>query len=216
MNTQLKSAIAISTLALSSILALGSTVQALPPIDNGNSNTLPEIEPLDQANNTTKFTCVPQGNSNIATIGQRPGGEPIPVIIWTSDSSKYFGEKYSAQNRCRIVTEKLNQAVIESGGSLQDVVLMNGQINNQTVMCVVSIIETGCNGKNTLFTLNPKNAKKADEILAQMMQISREGSSAGVIRETRGRIQVRLDDLLKKKVSSSPRTTIKKPKSGGL
>ena len=97
---------------------------------------------------------------------------------------------------------------------------MNGRVNKNTVICVVSANDTGCNGRNTLFTLKPENAKKADQILAQIIQISRKGSSAGVIRETQGRVKVRLSDLLTKKANRSLRQTTKKPavenNSGGL
>ncbi|MBS9392869.1 MAG: hypothetical protein HEQ29_06840 [Dolichospermum sp. LBC05a] len=227
MKHQLKTAILVATLAISSIVALGSSVQALPPLDNGNnkvnnSNSSPvaDVDPSEEANTGTQFTCVSQGDGNVATVGQRPGGEPIPVIIWTSASSKYFGEKFTPQSRCQIVTPKLNAAVAESGGSLKDVVLMNGRVNKNTVICVVSANDTGCNGRNTLFTLKPENAKKADQILAQIIQISRKGSSAGVIRETQGRVKVRLSDLLTKKANRSLRQTTKKPavenNSGGL
>jgi hypothetical protein len=227
MKHQLKTAILVTTLAISSIVALGSSVQALPPLDNGNnevnnSNSSPvaDVDPSEEANTGTQFTCVSQGDGNVATVGQRPGGEPIPVIIWTSASSKHFGEKFTPQSRCQIVTPKLNAAVAESGGSLKDVVLMNGRVNKNTVICVVSANDTGCNGRNTLFTLKPENAKKADQILAQIIQISRKGSSAGVIRETQGRVKVRLSDLLTKKANRSLRQTTKKPavenKSSGL
>ncbi|MDB9450663.1 COP23 domain-containing protein [Dolichospermum circinale] len=227
MKHQLKTAILVATLAISSIVALGSSVQALPPLDNGNnkvnnSNSSPvaDVDPSEEANTGTQFTCVSQGDGNVATVGQRPGGEPIPVIIWTSASSKHFGEKFTPQSRCQIVTPKLNAAVAESGGSLKDVVLMNGRVNKNTVICVVSANDTGCNGRNTLFTLKPENAKKADQILAQIIQISRKGSSAGVIRETQGRVKVRLSDLLTKKANRSLRQTTKKPavenNSGGL
>jgi hypothetical protein len=227
MKHQLKTAILVTTLAISSIVALGSSVQALPPLDNGNnkvnnSNSSPvaDVDPSEEANTGTQFTCVSQGDGNVATVGQRPGGEPIPVIIWTSASSKHFGEKFTPQSRCQIVTPKLNAAVAESGGSLKDVVLMNGRVNKNTVICVVSANDTGCNGRNTLFTLKPENAKKADQILAQIIQISRKGSSAGVIRETQGRVKVRLSDLLTKKANRSLRQTTRKPavenKSSGL
>ena len=227
MKHQLKTAILVTTLAISSIVALGSSVQALPPLDNGNnevnnSNSSPvaDVDPSEEANTGTQFTCVSQGDGNVATVGQRPGGEPIPVIIWTSASSKYFGQKFTPQSRCQIVTPKLNAAVAESGGSLKDVVLMNGRVNKNTVICVVSANDTGCNGRNTLFTLKPENAKKADQILAQIIQISRKGSSAGVIRETQGRVKVRLSDLLTNNVNRSLRQTTRKPavenKSSGL
>jgi hypothetical protein len=109
------------------------------------------------------------------------------------------------------VTERFNQAVTNSGGSLQDVVLTSGKVGDKTVICVLSIKDTGCDGSNTLFTLNPKNAKRPGQVLVQIAQISRQGSSAGVIRETEGRVQVKLGDLLKGK----PAARIK-PATGGL
>ena len=204
MKYQLKTAILTATLSLSSILALATMAPALPPVDNTveNSNsstvppvensdpsTMPSTEPSQEANTGTQFTCVPQNDGSVATVGQRPGGQAIPLIIWTAASAKYFGEKFTPQDRCKIVTPKLNQAVAESGGRLKDVVLMTGRIKKNTVICVISSKDTGCNGRNTLFTLKPENAKQADKILAQIMQISREGSGAGVVRETQGRVQ---------------------------
>jgi hypothetical protein len=212
MKHQLKTAMIVATLALSSIFALGSTVQAFPKIDNTVDNSDDsDLDLSEEAYTGTKFTCISDENGNVATVGQRPGGEPIPVIIWTSDSSKYFGQKVSPRSRCQIVTERFNQAVTNSGGSLKDVVLTSGTVGTKTVICVLSINDTGCDGGNTLFTLNPKNAKKPDQVLAQIAQISRQGSSAGVIRETGGRVRVKLTALLKGK--SAARI---KPATGGL
>ncbi|MEY2911256.1 MAG: hypothetical protein RLZZ184_565 [Cyanobacteriota bacterium] len=212
MKYQLKTAMIVATLALSSIFAFGSTVQAFPKVDNTIDDSADsDVDLSEEAYTGTQFTCVPDENGNVATVGQRPGGEPIPVIIWTSDSSKYFGQKISPQSRCQIVTERFNQAVTNSGGSLQNVVLTSGKLGDKTVICVLSKDDTGCDGGNTLFTLNPKNAKRPNQVLAQIAQISRQGSSAGVIRETRGRVQVKLSDLLKGK----PAARIK-PATGGL
>jgi len=213
MKYQLKTAIVVATLALSSIVGLGSTVQALPPVDNkvDTSSNNSNVDPSEEANTGTKFSCVSQGKGNVATVGQRSGGQPIPVIIWTRQASKYFGDKFTPQQRCQIVTKKLGQAVANSGGSLKDVVLMTGRVNKNTVICVISASDTGCNGGNTLFTLKPENAKKADQVLAQIMQISREGSSAGVVRETEGRVQIKLQDVLTSNRGLSVGQGAKKP-----
>lgn len=213
MKYQLKTAIVVATLALSSIVGLGSTVQALPPVDNkvDTSSNNSNVDPSEEANTGTKFSCVSQGKGNVATVGQRPGGQPIPVIIWTSQTSKYFGDKFNPQKRCQIVTKKLGEAVANSGGSLKDVVLMTGRVNKSSVICVISANDTGCDGRNTLFTLKPENAKKADQVLAQIMQISREGSSAGVVRETEGRVQIKLEDVLKSNPGLSIGQGAKKP-----
>ena len=213
MKYQLKTAIVVGTLALSSIIGLGSTVQGLPPVDNtvDTSRDNSNVVPSEEGNTGTQFSCVPQGNGNVATVGQRPGGQPIPVIIWTSQASKYFGDKFTPQGRCQVVTKKLGQAVANSGGSLKDVVLMTGRVNKNTVICVLSANETGCNGRNTLFTLKPENAKKADQILAQIMRISREGSSAGFVSETESRVRIKLEDVLTSNLSLSTRQPRNKP-----
>jgi len=209
MKYKLKTAIVVATLALSSIFGLGSTVQALPLVDNTvdtNSNNS-NVDPSRVANTGTKFSCVSQSNGKVATVGQRPGGQPIPLIIWTPQGSKYFGDKFTPQKRCQTVTEKLTKAVAASGGKLKDVVLMTGRVNKNSVICVISANDTGCNKDNILFTLKPENAKKADQVLAQIMQISREGGSAGVVQETQGRQQISLEDVL----TSTPSLSTGKP-----
>jgi hypothetical protein len=166
--------------------------------------SLPMVSILTQANlaraetyNGTKFTCVSQGNGNWATVGQRPGGGPITVITWTKEGSKYFGDNYTAQNRCRMVTPKFNRAVRQNGGRLKNVALIKGRVNNETVICVASTISrTGCNQQNFLFTLKPENSQKANEIVAQLTGIGKLGSSAGVVRETTGRLRLELSEVL--------------------
>lgn len=177
----------LSTTVLVASLALAGTliqtgVQAKPPTE---------------AYNGTKFTCVSQGNGNWATVGQRPGGSPITVITWTDAGSKYFGDNYTPQNRCRMVTPKFNRAVKQNGGRLKNIALIKGLVNNETVICIASTTSrTGCNDKNFLFTLKPENAQKANEILAQLTGISKQGSSAGVVRETSGRLRLELSEVL--------------------
>ncbi|MFM6011557.1 MAG: COP23 domain-containing protein, partial [Dolichospermum sp.] len=103
MKHQLKTVMIVGSLALSSIFAFGSIVQALPVIDNGvDDSNNSDLDLSEEAYIGTQFTCVPDGNGNVATVGQRPGGEPIPVIVWTSNSSKYFGQNITPQSRCRI------------------------------------------------------------------------------------------------------------------
>jgi hypothetical protein len=213
MKLQLAAPVLVATLTLSSALGLTSTVQANPPVDNSAADNVPvdNSEISDSAINGTKFSCVPENNGNVATIGQRPGGQPIPLIIWTKKASdENFGGKYSPQKRCDIVTPKLNKAVADSGGSLKDVVLMTGKIGSNTVICAVSMQDDGCNKNNVLLTLKPENAEKAEEILAQIVKISREGSSVSAVEETtQKRVQINLGDWAK----STMRNQIRKPRT---
>lgn len=178
---KLSTTVLVANLALAGTL-IQSGVQAKPPTETYNG---------------TKFTCVSQGNGNWATVGQRPGGSPITVITWTDAGSKYFGDNYTPQNRCRMVTPKFNRAVKQNGGRLKNVALIKGRVNKETVICIASTISrTGCNAENFLFTLKPENAQKANEILAQLTGISKQGSSAGVVRETTSRLRLELSELL--------------------
>ena len=178
---KLSTTVLVTSLALTGTL-IQSGVQAKPPTETYNG---------------TKFTCVSQGNGNWATVGQRPGGSPITVITWTDAGSKYFGDNYTPENRCRMVTPKFNRAVRQNGGRLKNVALIKGRVNNETVICVASTISrTGCNQQNFLFTLKPENSQKANEIVAQLTGIGKLGSSAGVVRETTGRLRLELSEVL--------------------
>ncbi|MFB2646579.1 COP23 domain-containing protein [Raphidiopsis sp. BLCC-F218] len=182
-----------------------------PPTIPASNN--PSNSEQTEAYSGTKFTCVSQSNGKWATVGQRPGGQPIPVIIWTQSASKYFGSQFAPQTRCQIVTSKFNTAVQESGGSLQDVLLTSGNVNGQVVICVISDRDNGCQEKNTLFTLKPENARNPDKVLSQLLEISTKGSGGGVITETRSnrrRVIVKLSDVLAARRSSS--SPVKKPK----
>jgi hypothetical protein len=207
MKFPLAAPVLIATLTLSSGLGLTSTVQAKPPVDNSVNNVpVDNAGVSDSAVNGTKFSCVAENNGNVATIGQRPGGQPIPLIIWTKKGADAFGGKYSPEKRCGIVTPKLNKAVADSGGSLKDVVLMTGKVSGSTVICVVSMTDSGCNKNNVLLTLKPENAEKAEEILSQIVKISREGSSATAILETTdNRVQVNLGDWEKATMGNANR-----------
>ncbi len=189
------------------------TVETTHPPTPASNNPSNSQQTGDEAYSGTKFTCVSQGNGKWATVGQRPGGQPIPVIIWTQSASKYFGSQFAPENRCQIVTSKFNTAVRESGGSLQDVLLTSGNVNGQVVICVISDRDNGCQEKNTLFTLKPENAKNPDKVLSQLLEISTKGSDGGVITETRSnrrRVIVKLSDVLAARRSSS--SPLKKPK----
>lgn len=211
----------LTSVALSGMMAYTIEAQAVPTLGGGStsaptssggsgSRTVPtgsssgssSSKPAATASKGTSFSCIAQKEGSVATVGQRPGGQPVPIIIWTTDSSKYFGEQFTPQTRCNIVTQKLNTAVSNNGGSLKNLLLTNGAINGQTVICALGSSETSCNSNNVLFTLKPDNAQKAGAILGQLLQISRSGSSAGVIRETPGQTYVNLENWEKQALGS--------------
>lgn len=187
MKSQLFAPVFATVLALASTVGFSTTTLARPDVGGGSSSgstggSGSGVQPPSTGGTT--FSCLPQGG-NYATVGQRTGGTPIPLIVWTAQGSSYFGGSYNPQNRCNIVSQRLNTAVSANGGRLQNLLLTHGMVNGETVIC--SIGTTGansCNANNMLFTLKPENANRAGQILGQLLQISRVGGSAGVIYET--------------------------------
>ena len=96
-----------------------------------------------------------------------------PLIIW---NTKYFGDNYTPQKRCEIVSEKLTKAVANNGGNLTNLNLKAGEIIvNQAqyvVICVVSTHSDDCDSDNMLFTLKPENTKNPNEVLAKMVNFA--------------------------------------------
>ncbi|MCH4904476.1 hypothetical protein GSN00_08795 [Cylindrospermopsis raciborskii CHAB3438] len=205
MNGKFPSTVLVATLALSGILGLGHGQLKAQSSDDSF------FDPSDRSQyNGTKFTCVAQG-SNWATVGQRPGGRPIPIIVWTKKGAQSFGENYNPKSRCEIVTANLNQAVEDSAGKLYDVVLTWGKLDDgKTVICALSLKdEGGCDGNNTLFALKPENAKDPNKVLETLTQISIKGSSAGTVRETTSRLSVNLGKVVSQAAKRLPQETPK-------
>lgn len=187
----------VTSLFLSSTVIFLTEVQARPTVGFGTDSSHPSTQIETDSRATVKggttFSCVPQ-DDNYATVGQKGGRQPIPLIVWTPQGSSNFGEQFPPQTRCQIVTERLNAAVTANGGTMKHLLLTNGVVNGKTVICTLSQEQNSCNLDNTLFTLKPENAKRSGEIITQLMQIGRFGSSAGFIEETSGQVYVDLGD----------------------
>lgn len=143
----------------------------------------------------TTFRCgVDPATGLLATIAQR-GPNTATLITW-SDQTAYFGERYTPQTRCRIVTNKLNKAVSANGGSLKNLMLTNGTVNGEAVICVLNgTSATACNSSNVLFTLKPENARRSGQILGQLLQMGQGNVAGNVIRESSGgQVYVNLED----------------------
>lgn len=124
---------------------------------------------------STVFHCVRHGNS-FATIAQRGDRTTSPVITWNAS----LGE-YTPQERCNIVSQKLTASVARNGGKLRNLQLTAGAVNNQTVICVVNNVQPVCKTSNTLFTLQPENAKKPVEVLTRLHNFSVQGSGNPIL-----------------------------------
>jgi hypothetical protein len=116
------------------------------------------ISPVAAQPGDAKFSCgTHQGVP--ATVVQTSRGN-IAIIHWVSNA---FGEKYSPEYRCRVVSGKFQQ--YHKDGQLN--YLTTGVSNGQSVVCVASSKGGPCSG--ILFTL--KSGSDPQSTLARLMNV---------------------------------------------
>ncbi|MCS6959231.1 MAG: COP23 domain-containing protein [Pseudanabaenaceae cyanobacterium SKYGB_i_bin29] len=123
----------------------------------------------------TTFSCIRSGE-NFATIARRGSRVTPPMIIWRTDLGLW-----SAWERCRVVSQRLTEAVASQGGSFRNLFLTYGSVNQQSVICYVNSTEGACNNKNLLFTLKPSDRGREQAILEQLVSFGVRGSGTAVV-----------------------------------
>jgi Circadian oscillating protein COP23 len=116
------------------------------------------ISPVAAQSSDAKFSCGTNQGAP-ATVVQTSRGN-ITVIRWVSDA---FGEKYSPEYRCRVVSAKFQQ--YHKDGQLK--YLTTGFSNGQSVVCVASRKGGSCSG--VLFTLKP--GSDPQQTLTRLMNV---------------------------------------------
>jgi hypothetical protein len=155
------------------------------------STTASAPVPQTQANELrTVFKCVQQG-SDWATIAERGSDIKIPLIIW---NTKEFGDNYTPDQRCQIVSERLTKAVAENGGKLALLRLRVGELNNNKVICVTNKGSESCNSENLLFTLNQKNSEKSGDVWQTIFNIGKGDAGVPPVLE-KGNASILLENL---------------------
>jgi Circadian oscillating protein COP23 len=149
-----------SVITFSSIFALVSAL--------GLSPTHAQAPPSKQP---TTFACIPQGE-NFATVAKRANLVTPPIIIW---KDKSFGDKYTPQKRCEIVSKRLSDAVAEQKGRLSTLRLTHGVVGGNAVICHVNNPALKCTAKNTLLTLKPEDKGKEAELIKGLVSFSVSG-----------------------------------------
>lgn len=137
----------------------------------------PAPTPQAEANEApTVFKCIQQGSGWATTVEKGNITTKSPLITWDTTE---FGDNYTPDKRCEIVSEKLTKAVANSGGKLDDVQLTVGLVNNRNVVCVIDNSSTECTSQNMLFTLSAQNSQTPREALATILRFN-EGKATGV------------------------------------
>lgn len=127
------------------------------------------------------------GTVTIADNGVRQA----PVIIW---STNYFGDQYTPETRCQMVSPRLNSAVAANGGTFKGMRFKAGTVNGQFVVCFLGTGQYDCNSGNMLFTLKPENRPRVGQILEELTNFGVSGSSS-IVEDSGEGVQVDVSDL---------------------
>ena len=101
-----------------------------------------------------KFYCdqaydlINKVNIPVTVMSSPRRAKPIVVIAW---KSQYFGDNFTPQQRCAIVSPKFQAAY--SAGKLE--YLKVGTDEKQSIVCAVRTEDESCNKAGMLFTLKP-------------------------------------------------------------
>lgn len=202
MKSKLIGQVLLSVLAVSGTMATATTVQA-------RSATL-------VANETTIFQCVGSGR-NLATIAQRGNRTTDPIFLWQTTE---FGREFTPRQRCQTVSQRLTRAVANNGGSLSNLLLTTGTINNLPVVCFVNG-RGRCNSSNVLFTLDRKNASNPGAVLTRLVNFAENGAGQAVVSRTRPTGEpeqqyISLQDLVDRSLNSAPEPVTPQPSNRGI
>jgi hypothetical protein len=84
---------------------------------------------------------------------------PIPKTV-SNRTNRTLVEWKNRQNpheKCASVTNRLNNMVRRNGGTTRGLFLNAGLVNNQTVVCVGTVAQFGCNAGNTVVNITQGN-----------------------------------------------------------
>lgn len=202
MKSKLIAQVLLSVLAVGGTMATATTVQARSAILI--------------ANQTTVFQCV-GSNRSLATIAKRGNRTTDPIILWQTTE---FGSEFTPSQRCQAVSQRLTQAVANNGGSLSNLLLTTGTVNNLPVVCFVNG-RGRCNSGNILFTLDRKNANNPGAVLTRLVNFAENGAGQAVVSRTRptGESEqqyVSLQDLVDRSLNSAPAPVKAQPSNRGI
>lgn len=168
---------------LAAALTLFSTVACSTQTSstaNAESSGEKAIAPTKVTDPTT-FSCVQQGGG-WATLAKRGTlVSKVPLITWNTTE---FGAEFTPEKRCQIVSQKLTDVVAQHGGLLGELQLTTGQVDDQTIVCVLTPDQKYCDGNNQLFTLNKENAKDPSNALRKITSFSKGSADSSSIPES--------------------------------
>jgi hypothetical protein len=193
MKFQSLASLSCLAMAVAGMVTLTSEAQAQrikPPTPGGGGGSVIPLKPVQ----LTTVRCAGR-----VTVAEK-NGKQFPIITWATN---YFGDTYSPETRCQMVSSKLHNAVMANGGSFGGMRFSSGIVNQDVVVCVLGRGQFGCNSGNMLFTLKPENRTRVGQILEELTNFSAKGST-GIVESSGEDIQVDISDLDQELGTSDP------------
>jgi Circadian oscillating protein COP23 len=163
-------------------------VPVVPPVQN------PPVQQPVQPPAITTVRCIGR-----VTMAEK-NGRQSPVITW---STNYFGDNYTPETRCQMVSPKLNNAVAANGGTFKGMRFESGPVNGQLVVCALGTGQSQCTSSNMLFTLKPENRPRVVQILQELTNFGVSASSS-IVEDSGEGVQVDISDLDQELEGSTP------------
>jgi hypothetical protein len=180
-----------TNLIISLILATGLIAGAMPNRVGAEPSETEQYSP-----GSVKFTCGeaadPSSRKDLpATVANVPGNsENTVLIIWKSE---FFGDKYTPQERCSIVSSAIGTAFREGRthiGSGKD------KVTGLGIICALANPDQECNKSKMLLTM--KSYQNANETVKELSDII-EGKTGKPTYQSSGGKRVDLRNLLLKR-----------------
>jgi Circadian oscillating protein COP23 len=176
--------ILLTCLIPSTALLVSQSAQAqLPAIEDTNQLTTtspaPANSPAPEATNnaseviTASAAALKVSCQDSKTVVQK-GDRQAVMVTWKYDG---FGKEFTAEKRCQVVSERLQQAANLNGGTFKDLQLSSGTVNSAPVICTLQANSKKCSKENMLFTLKPENARNPEAVIQKIFGFAQDGSS---------------------------------------
>jgi Circadian oscillating protein COP23 len=168
-------------------------------------DTTPPVPQNGASTNTAAVSKLVVNCRDLKTVVKKDDQQAV-MITWNTN---FFGKEFTNSKRCQIVSERLQKAANQNGGTFKGLDLAIGIVNAQTVICTLPSNGEKCDRNNMLFTLKPENSSNPEAVIEQILTFAADGS--GSVQEgtkSRSRVDLSLGNWERKAFKSKkPATT---------
>jgi Circadian oscillating protein COP23 len=144
---------------------LPNIVDTTAPVTSTETPTSPNVAAVSKL----AVNC-----QDLKTVVKKDDQQAV-MITWNTN---YFGKEFTNSKRCQIVSERLQKAANQNGGTFKGLDLAVGIVNAQTVICTLPSNGEKCDRNNMLFTLKPENSSNPEAVIEQILSFAADGSGS--------------------------------------